>query len=161
MIHQHRNHHGKQLENLMRLLGSSPEPKVLHPSGKERRHHCLLQDVGAILFTRSSSVLFLNAWSCRSQVKRSCRAVRTWSGSSQEYTTWVKTDPDVTLERHMVDVQKAVAEFREASARRHDTSSQEDHFDNNVPYRSPVQKKKTTQHLQLESRTSTWKRRCL
>ena len=41
----------------------------------------------------------------------------------------------------MVDVQKAVAEFREASARRHDTSSQEYHFDNNVPNRSPVQKR--------------------
>ena len=29
----------------------------------------------------------------------------------------VKTKPDVTLARHMVDVQKAVAEFREASER--------------------------------------------
>ena len=61
MIHQYRHHHGKQLENLVRLLGSSPEPRVLHPSGRERRHLCLLQDVRSILFTRSSSVLFLNA----------------------------------------------------------------------------------------------------
>ena len=51
----------------------------------------------------------------------------------------MKADPDVTSVRHLVDVQKAVAEFREASTRRHDTSSQEYHFDNNVPYRSLVQ----------------------
>ena len=63
------------------------------------------------------------------------------SSSKDQYTTWVKTDIDVTLERHMVDVQKAVAEFREASARRHDTSSQEYRFDNNVPNRWPVQKR--------------------
>ena len=80
-LHQHPNLHGKQLGNLMRLLGNSPEPRVLHPSGRERRHHCLLQDQGAILFT-----------------------------------------PGVTLERHTVDVQKAVAEFREESAR-HDLLS--------------------------------------
>ena len=41
----------------------------------------------------------------------------------------------------MVDIQKAVAEFREASARRHDASSQGCHFDNNAPNRSPVQKR--------------------
>ena len=44
------------------------------------------------------------------------------SSGQDHYTAWVKTDHDVTLERHMVDDQKAVAEFREASARRHDTS---------------------------------------
>ena len=32
--------------NLMRLLGSSPEPRVLQPSGKIRRHRCLSQSVG-------------------------------------------------------------------------------------------------------------------
>ena len=51
------------------------------------------------------------------------------SFSQDRYTTWVKAD----------HVRKAVAEFREASARRHDTSSQEYHFDNNVPNRSLVQ----------------------
>ena len=62
------------------------------------------------------------------------------SSGQDHYTTWVKMDPDVTEERHMVDVQQAVAEFQEASARRHDTSSQEYHFHNNVPHRSPAQK---------------------
>ena len=41
------------------------------------------------------------------------------SSSQDRYTTWVKTDPDVTLERHMVDTQKAVADYREAAARTH------------------------------------------
>ena len=40
----------------------------------------------------------------------------------------------------MVDVQKAVAEFREASERRHIASSQAYRLDKNVPNRSPVQK---------------------
>ena len=80
------------------------------------------------------------------------------ASSKDQYTTWVKTDPDVTLERHMFDVQKAVAEFREASAERHDTFSHEYSFD-----KQRVQSfacAKTTQHPQLESRT-TWKRRRL
>ena len=51
------------------------------------------------------------------------------------------TDPDATLARHMVDVQKATADFREASERRHDTSSQTYRFNTNLPDRSPVQKR--------------------
>ena len=63
------------------------------------------------------------------------------SSGTDQFTTWVKTDPHATLVRHMVDVQKAVAEFREASERRHDTCSQTYHFDKNVPNRSLVQKR--------------------
>ena len=40
------------------------------------------------------------------------------SSSQDRYTAWVKAEPDVTLERHVVDVQKAVAEYREAVVRR-------------------------------------------
>ena len=72
-------------------------------------------------------------------------------------TSWVKADFNTILERHAVDVRKALAEFREASARRHDTSAKEYYFDSNVPNRSSVQKR--LRILQLESRTSTWKRR--
>ena len=43
--------------------------------------------------------------------------------------------------RHMVDVQKAVPDFREASERGHDASSQAYCFDRNLPNRSPVQKR--------------------
>ena len=35
------------------------------------------------------------------------------SSGTDQFTTWVKTDPDATLVRHMVDVQEGVAEFRE------------------------------------------------
>ena len=63
------------------------------------------------------------------------------SSGTDKFTTWVKTDPDATLVQHMVDVQKAVADFREASERRPDTSSQAYRFDKNLPNRSPVQKR--------------------
>ena len=57
------------------------------------------------------------------------------------FTTWVKADFSTILERHVVDVRKALAEFREASVRRHDTSAQEYYFDSSVPNRSSVQKR--------------------
>ena len=63
------------------------------------------------------------------------------SSSQDLYTTWVKTDPDVTLERHMVDIQKAVADYREAGARRQESTIQEYFFDTNMPKRSYVQKR--------------------
>ena len=63
------------------------------------------------------------------------------SSGTDQFTTWVKTDLDATLVRHKVDAQKAVADFREASERRHDTSSQAYRFDKNTPNRSPVQKR--------------------
>ena len=57
------------------------------------------------------------------------------------FTTWVKAEPNTTLERHVVDVRKALAEYREASARRHDTLAQEYYFDSSVPNRSSVHKR--------------------
>ena len=43
------------------------------------------------------------------------------SSGTDQFSTGVKTDPDATLVRRMVDVQEATADFREASERRHDT----------------------------------------
>lgn len=63
------------------------------------------------------------------------------SSSQDRYTTWVKTDPDVTLERQMVDIQKAVADYREAAARRQESTTQEYFFDTNMPTRFYVQKR--------------------
>ena len=63
------------------------------------------------------------------------------SSGTDQFTTWVKTDPDATSVRHMVDVQKAVAEFREASDRRHIASPQAYRLGKNEPNRSPVQKR--------------------
>ena len=74
--HQHRDPHGKRLENLMLLLGSSLELMILRPSGKIRRHHCLTQSACAILFTQSSPVPFLNVGNCRIPRKRSYQVMR-------------------------------------------------------------------------------------
>ena len=63
------------------------------------------------------------------------------SSRQDRYTTWVKTDAEVTLERHMVDVQKAVAEYRESAARRQESTTEEYFFDNHVPKRSYVEKR--------------------
>ena len=63
------------------------------------------------------------------------------SSGTDQFTAWVKTNPDAILVRHMVDVQKATADFREASERRHDTSSQAYRFNKKLPIRSPVQKR--------------------
>ena len=63
------------------------------------------------------------------------------SSGTDQFTTWVKTDPDATLVQDMVDVRKAVAEFREASERRPDTSSQAYRFNKNFSNRSLVQKR--------------------
>ena len=69
------------------------------------------------------------------------------SSSQDLYTTWVKTDPDVTSERHMVDIQKAVADYREAAARRQEPTTQEYFFDTNMPKRSYVQKRLSIYNL--------------
>ena len=53
----------------------------------------------------------------------------------------MKTEFATILERHTVDNRKVYAEFWEASARKHVTSYQEYHFDNDVPNRSLVQKR--------------------
>ena len=134
---RHRDLHGKQVENLMRLLGNYLEPRVRHPSGREQRHHCLSQDLGAILFTQKQLSPFPERLELLFRSEEILSGYEdVVSSSKEQFTTWVKTDPDV-----VVGVQKSVAEFREASARRHDTSSQEYRFDNNVPNRSSVRKR--------------------
>ena len=84
--------------------------------------------------------------SSTSEIAVSRRRVIRLRGRRLVYTRWlllrgVKADFEIILERHAVHIRKTLAEFREASARRHDASSQEYHFDNNVPYRTPVQKR--------------------
>ena len=63
------------------------------------------------------------------------------SSGTDKFTAWVKTDPHDTLVHHMVDVQKAIADFREASERRHDASSHTNLFSKNLSDRSLVQKR--------------------
>ena len=135
-------HHGKQVENLMRLLGKLSGIQGT-ASFWERTEAPLPPPRPGCNFIHPKQ---LSPFPERLELPFPSEEILSGyedvvSSRQDQYTTWVKTDPDVTSERHMVDVQKAVAEFREASARRHDTSSQEYHFDNNVPYRLPVQKR--------------------
>ena len=57
-----RDRHDRQIESMVRILGKFLEPRVRHLFGRELRHHYLLFDLGAILFTRSNSVFTLIAW---------------------------------------------------------------------------------------------------
>ena len=53
----------------------------------------------------------------------------------------MKTDPENTLRRHTVDVKGVNAAFRDAPARKHSTSCQEYHFNNDMPNRLTAQKR--------------------
>ena len=142
--HRHRDPNGKQLENLMRILGSSrylafwenseaplPPPRrrcnLIHPeqlSPLPERLKLPYPD-GEILSGYEEDVSFIR----------------------DRCTTWVKADPNDTLERHVVDVRKGFAEYREASARRQEAPAQEYFFDSSVPNRSSVQKRLIFLHV--------------
>ena len=81
------------------------------------------------------------------------------SSGTCHFTAWVKMSPDEVLVQHMVDIQKATADVREASERKPTTSSHTNSVNKHFATRSIVQKK--TQHLPLEPLVPTWKRRCL
>ena len=75
------------------------------------------------------------------------------------FTTWMKADFNTfgtTCVRHYKDSRRIPQSIRQKTRY---IFSGVYRIDKNVPNRSPVQKK--TQHLQLESRTPTWKRRCI
>ena len=118
------------------------DPRIQHHPGRKQRHHCLPQDLGAsFIHPKQLSPIpehlelpFPNGW-----IHSGFEDIV--SSDTDLLTTWTKTDPDMFSVRHMVDVQKAVAEFREASERTYDTSSEAYHFDKYVPNRSPVQKR--------------------
>ena len=134
--------HRDQRSSLMPLLGSSPDPRVLYPSGKIRRHH-LPHPKRRCNFLHPKQ---LSPFPERLKLPYPSGEILSGyedvvSKSQDLCTTWVKTDPNVTLERHMVDVQKAVAEYREAAVRRQESTTQEYFFDTNVPKRSYVQKR--------------------
>ena len=130
--------HPDQRSSHGNLLG----PRIRHTFGKEQRHHCLHPRPRFNFFHPKQHSPFPE----RLELPFSSEEILSGyedivSSGTDQFTTWVKTDPDATLVRHMVDVQKAIAEFREASERRHDTSSQAYRFDDNVTNRSPVQKR--------------------
>ena len=73
------------------------------------------------------------------------------------FTTWVKADFNTILERHAVDTGKALADFREPSARKHDISSQEYHSSTTACPTAPLYRKDSasttgTQDLDVEGK---------
>ena len=149
--------HQDQRGSLTLLHGNLMGPRVLHHSGKERRHrlpslktwagkeprHRLPHSRPGCNFIHPRQ---LSPFPERLKLPFSIEEILSGfedvvSSGTDQCTTWVKTDPDATLVRHMVDVQKAVAEFRKASERRHDTSSQAYRLHKSISNRSPVQKR--------------------
>ena len=57
------------------------------------------------------------------------------------FTAWVKTDPETVLRRHVVDAKGFYPAYREAAARRHEPSSQEYSFYDDVPNRLTEQRR--------------------
>ena len=51
------------------------------------------------------------------------------------FTAWVQSDPETILRRHIVDVTRAYAAFREAPARKHSPSCQGYHFNKDISNR--------------------------
>ena len=122
-----------QRGSLILLLVNSLCPKVLHHSWEEWRHHCLSR-LSCNLIDPKQLSLFLEGLVLPFPSEGILSGYEDIvSSGSDQFTTRVKTDPDATLVRHTVDVQKAVAEFREVSERRHDTSSQAYRLHKNLP----------------------------
>ena len=80
------------------------------------------------------------------------------SSRTDQFTAWVKMNPHEVLIQHMVDIQRATADFREASERRPATSSQ---TKCQQTFCYPITCAEEAQHLQLEPWDPTRKRRCL
>ena len=117
----------------MLLHGNSLELRVPLPSGENQRHHLPHQKhVCNFIHPKQLSPF-------RERLELPFPDEEILSGYEEDgsfirdgFTTCVKADFNIILERHAVDVRKALAEFRGASVRRHDTSAQEYHFDSNV-----------------------------
>ena len=61
------------------------------------------------------------------------------SSIRDEFTAWVKSDPETIVKRHVVDSKGICPAHREAPARKHSRSSHGYHFDKNTPNRSTEQ----------------------
>ena len=81
------------------------------------------------------------------------------SSGTDQFTAWVKMSEHEIQVQHMVDIHKATADFREASARKPATSSHTKQRQQTFCH--PINCAEETQHLQLEPWTPTRERRCL
>ena len=144
----------QNLGNLMRLHGNSPEPRVLQASGEIRRHLPLPKRRCNFILSKQLSpfLVRLELPYPDGEILSGCD--ENVSFTRDRFTSWVKADPHDTLELHVVNVRKALSEYREASVRRHDAPAPAFFFDS-MPKRSSVQKTSTTgvQDLNVEKRT--------
>ena len=106
----------------LRYLGSLRSPKIKRAFGDELRHHCLRcgHDQNVTSFIHVSAAPFPSIWYCRFQMRLSCPATK--NSTPQEmifFTSWAKLSDHEILVQHMEDIEKATAEFREASERKH------------------------------------------
>ena len=93
-------------------------------------------------FIQSNSALFPNDKYCRILTKRSHPVMRKTSRPYEMvFSARVKTDPENTLRRHIVDVKEANAAFRKAPGRQLYIFCQQYYFHNNVLNRLTEQKK--------------------
>ena len=63
------------------------------------------------------------------------------SSGTDAFAAWRKIDHEVIIEHHMVDIQKAAAQFREAAERNCASSSLAHRGSKSVPRRSPTQRR--------------------
>ena len=68
------------------------------------------------------------------------------------FSGWVKSDFVATLRRHTVHVKSVSAAFRDAPPRKHSTSCQGYHFNNDIPNRLTEQKRLSVKNWKLGPR---------
>ena len=134
-------HYQDQRCSLMLFPGNPLGPRVLHPSWKELRHHCLSSPKQLDPSPERQELPFPSEeiLSGYEEIVSSC---------TDQFTAWVETDPGATLVRQVVDVQKAVAEFRSGIPRQQ-------------KFIYLFARAEASQRPQLESRSPTRKGRCL
>ena len=132
IIFQHPDHR----DSPILFLGNLRRLKIRPTFGNELRHHCLLygHDPDASPFPERLDLPFSND-------EILCGYEEIVSSGTDHFTAWVKMSPHEVLVQHVVDFQKATADFREASERRPATSFQTNRVNKLFATRSLVQKR--------------------
>ena len=126
----HERHVASSWRTLTRQLGSSREPSVPRPFGEISGAPLLHPKRVCNYIHPKQHGPFPDRLTRKTSHSYEMVLLRGWKQISTLF--W---------KRRALDIRKAHTEFREASVRKHDTSYQECHFDNNVPNRSLVQNK--------------------
>ena len=126
------------------------------------RRHCLRCGHGlhATSFIHVNSVPFLSVWYCRFKNEVILPSYEELDSSGNDlFTSWVKMSDHEILVQHMVDIEMILAEFREASERKHATSSHTNSSSKRFATRSIVQRRLSIYNW--NPWTPSGERRCL